>query len=135
MLGYDQGAHADKHDQGRDDDAVLIGRQQFLAVGIFINQAIGDEDGIVVALTKDKGCQDHIDNIELHAEEHHDSQNPDPSYRHRQECQQAQFQSSERQPQEDEHDKSTGKTDVIEVVGECACHRSVHSDEIEGEAL
>ena len=71
MLGYDQGAHADKHDQGRDDDAVLIGRQQFLAVGIFINQAIGDEDGIVVALTKDKSSQDDVDNVELHAQQLH----------------------------------------------------------------
>ena len=135
MLGHNQRTHADKHDQGRDDDAVLIRRKQFLAVGKLVDQSVGDKDGIVVALTEDECRQNHIDDVELHVAERHDTQDPYPAYGHRQECQQTQFQAPERQPQEDEYDESAGKTDIVEVVGKFTGHRPVHPDKVKRVAM
>ena len=98
MLGNNQRTDADKHNQCRDDDAVLERWQQLLLIGIFVDETVGDEDGVVVALSEDKGGQNDVDDVELHVEQTHDAQNPYPSQCHRQECQQCQFQSAERQP-------------------------------------
>ena len=131
MLGNDQRAHTDKHDKGRDDDAVLIGRQQFLPVCVFIDQSVGHENRVVIALTEDKGGQNHVDDIELHVEQIHDAQNPDPAQCHRQEGQQAQFETAKRNPQEHKYDESAGKTDIVEVVGKRTGHRTIHTHKVE----
>ena len=132
MLGYNQRAHTNKHNQGWDDNAVLIWGQQFLLIGKLVNQSISNKDGIVVTLSEDKGCQNHIDNIELHVEHTHNTQDPYPAQCHREECQQTEFQSAEWYPQEKEHNESTGKTDIVEVIGEWIGNGTVHPDEIEG---
>jgi hypothetical protein len=53
------------------------------------------EDGIVVALTEDEGAQDDVDDIELNAQQRHDTQDPQPTDSHGQERQQRQGQTAE----------------------------------------
>ena len=115
MLGDNQRAHADKHDEGGDDDAVLKRGQQLLLIGKLVDQAVGDKDRVVVALSEDEGGQDDVDDIELHAQHAHDAQDPDPSQGHGEEGQQTQLQPSEGDPKEEEDNESAGETDIVEV--------------------
>ena len=53
----------------KDDDRLLIGGQKLAPIGIFVAHALGDEYGIVVALPKDEGGENDIDNIKLNIEQ------------------------------------------------------------------
>ena len=132
MLSNYERANAYEHDKGRDDDAVLERRQEFLLVGILVEESVGDEYCIVIALTEDKGGKDDINDVELHAEEIHQSQYPQPAHGHWQERQKAKLQSAEGQPEEQEYYESAGETDVVEVVRKRLGYSAVHSHEVEG---
>ena len=80
-----EGADADKHDECRDDDAVFVGCYHLFTIGIFILATLGHEDGVVITLTEDEGCEYHIHNVKFYAKQCHDSQNPYPTHRHGQE--------------------------------------------------
>ena len=85
---------------------------------ILIDRTLCHKDGIVVTLTKDEGAQDDVDDIELNAQQRHDTQYPQPTDGHRQERQQRQRQTAERSPKEEEHDAGTRPAYVVKVVGE-----------------
>ena len=67
MFGENQGANANKHQYTAEDDAVAIVFQHSLAVGVFVEQALRDENRVVVALTEDEGGQDDVHDVELDA--------------------------------------------------------------------
>ena len=98
MLGKNKCAYADEHQDCRQYDASPIAGQSAAASGIFVDQALGDEDGIVVALTKDKSSQDDVDNVELHAQQLHQPQYPYPADSQWQERHQSQLDAAKRQP-------------------------------------
>ena len=89
MLRYDERSHTNKHDQSGDDNTVLIRRQQFLFVCELIDKTVSNKYGVIVTLSKDKRGENNVDNIELHIEEIHDTQYPEPSHSHREEGQYA----------------------------------------------
>ena len=125
MARKDQGADADKHDESRDDDALLVGREHAAAVGIFILAAFGDEDGVVVALTEDEGGQDDVDHIELYVQKRHEAQDPQPADGHGEEGDEGQLDVAERGPEEEENDEAAGPSDIVEVVGKAGGQRGV----------
>ena len=84
MFGENQRADTDKHQQGGNDNAAPVGTQPFFAVGIFVHQPLGNENGIIVPLTEYEGSQNNIDNVEFHRKNVHQSQNPEPTNRERQ---------------------------------------------------
>ena len=90
MTGNDEGADANEHDERREEDRPSIGGEHGAMVLVFVKRALRHEDGIVVALTKDEGAQDDVDDIELNAQQRHDTQDPQPTDGHRQEGQQCQ---------------------------------------------
>ena len=118
MAGYDEGADANEHDERREHDRPSIGGEHGTMVLVLIDRALGHEDGIVVTLAKDEGAQDDVDDIELNAQQRHDTQYPQPTDGHRQEGQQRQRQTAERGPEEEEHDAGTRPAYVVKVVGE-----------------
>ena len=118
MTGYDEGADANEHDERREHDRPSIGGEHGTMVFVLIERALCHEDGIVVALAKDEGAQDDVDDIELNAQQRHDAQYPQPTDGHRQEGQQRQRQTAERGPEEEEHDAGTRPAYVVKVVGE-----------------
>ena len=69
MFGQDKRTYTDEHDQRRNDDGLLIGGQKLAPIGIFVAHALGDENGIVVALSKDESGENDIDNIKLNVEQ------------------------------------------------------------------
>ena len=73
MLGDDERTNADKHDKSREYDAFLIGDEYSSPIAIILDQAFGDEDCIVVALSKDEGGKDDIDDIETYSPQIHQS--------------------------------------------------------------
>ena len=83
MLRHNERSHTNKHDQSRDDNTVLIRRQQFLFICKLIDESVSNKYGVIVALSKDKRGENDIDDIELHIEEIHDTQDPEPSHSHR----------------------------------------------------
>ena len=85
MTGEDEGANADEHDKGGDDDAVLVGSKHLAAIGILVLATFGDEDGVVVALSEDEGGENDVYHIELDAQQGHNAQYPHPAYSHREE--------------------------------------------------
>ena len=116
MTGNDQGPDTNEHDERRQDDGSTIGCQHGTMVLVLIDSALRHKDGIVVALAKNKCTQDDINDIELNAQQGHDTQNPQPTDGHREEGQQRQRQTAERGPKEEKHDAGTGPADVVEVV-------------------
>ena len=90
MTGNDEGADANEHDERREEDRPSIGGEHGTMVLVFVKRALRHEDGIVVTLTKDEGAQDDVDDIELNAQQRHDTQDPQPTDSHRQEGQQCQ---------------------------------------------
>ena len=82
MFGKDECADADEHYQSREDDAAFVGSKNRFLVNIFRDASLGYEDGVVVALTKDEGRQDDIDDVELDAEKRHYTENPNPADSH-----------------------------------------------------
>ena len=73
MTGYDQRTNTNEHDTGRQEDGPAIGGQHGSMVLVLIKSALGHKDGIVVALAKDEGAQDDIDDIKLDAQQGHDT--------------------------------------------------------------
>ena len=67
MAGQNEAADTDKHEQSRDGHAVFVGAESLTARGMFVHQPFGNEDSIVVSLTKDEGGENDIDNIKLDA--------------------------------------------------------------------
>ena len=98
MLGQYECADADEHQRGRKHHTTAIAAQPTAACGIFIDQSFGYKDGVVVTLSEDKGGQDDIDDIELDAQQLHQSQYPNPAYGQRQERQQGQLNGAKREP-------------------------------------
>ena len=90
MTGNDEGADANEHNECREYDRPAIGGKHGTMVLVLIDRTLCHEDGIVVALTKDEGAQDDVDDIELNAQQRHDTQDPQPTDGHRQEGQQRQ---------------------------------------------
>ena len=90
MTGNDEGADANEHDERREEDRPAIGGEHGTMVLVLIDRTLRHEDGIVVTLTKDEGAQDDVDDIELNAQQRHDTQDPQPTDDHRQEGQQCQ---------------------------------------------
>ncbi len=131
---HDQGTDADEHDQGGDDDGVLVGSQHLAAVGILVHCPFRHEDGVVVALAEDEGGEDDVDDVELHSAQCHDAQYPQPAHRHRHEREGGQLDAAERQPEEEEHDESAGEADVVEVVGEVVGDSAVHARHVKAVA-
>ena len=82
MLGKSQCTHADEHDHCREEDAPLVRRQEFSPIGVLIEQTFGHEYRIVVPLSEDKGCQNHIDEVETKPKNRHTAQNPQPTHHH-----------------------------------------------------
>ena len=118
MTGYDERTNTNEHDTGRQEDGSSIGGQHGSTMGVFIKSSLCHKDGIVVALSENKGAQDDIDNIKLDAQQGHDTQDPQPTDGHGEERQQRQRQTAERGPQEEKHDAGTSPADVVEIVGE-----------------
>ena len=129
---HDQRADADKHDQGREDDAVLIGGEHLPTVGIFVTGSLGHEDGIVITLSEDESGQDDVYDIKLDTQKSHQSQNPNPADGHRKEGEHRQFDTAQGEPEEEEHDKSAGPANIVEVVGETVGNGTVHPLDIKG---
>ena len=101
-------------------------------MGVLILAALGDEDGVVVALSEDEGGEDDVDDVELDAQQRHDAQYPQPAHRHGEEGEQCQFDAAEGEPEEEEDDGGAGEADVVEVVGKGACQCAVHAADVEG---
>ena len=95
MLGEQQSADADEHDQCRDYDTVLVRSEYLATVCEFIRQSLGHEDGVVVALAGNERGQYHIDNVELYTQHSHYSQYPDPAESHRHERDYRKFDASQ----------------------------------------
>ena len=87
MTGNDEGADANEHDERREEDRPSIGGEHGTMVLVFVKRALRHEDGIVVTLTKDEGAQDVVDDIELNAQQRHNTQYPQPTDSHGQERQ------------------------------------------------
>ena len=85
MTGNDEGTDANEHDECREHDRPAIGGKHGTMVLVLIDRTLCHEDGIVVALTKDEGAQDNVDDIELNAQQRHDTQYPQPTDSHGQE--------------------------------------------------
>ena len=83
MLGYDQGSYAYEHDNGRKQDAMLIGCKDRLARLMLVDTTFGHKDSIVITLTEDKRSKYDIHDIELYAEYSHESEDPHPTDSHR----------------------------------------------------
>ena len=133
MPGKDQRSDADEHDQGREGNGTLVGGQHLTAMPALVEAALGHEDGVVVALTKDEGGQDDVDQIELDAQQGHDAQDPYPTDSHGQEGEQGQLYVAEREPEEEEDDEGTGPTHIVEVVCEVAGQGMVQTLYVEAE--
>ena len=88
VTGNDEGTDANEHDERREEDRPSIGGEHGTMVLVLIDRALSHEDGVVVALTKDERAQDDVDDIELNAQQRHDTQDPQPTDSHRQERQQ-----------------------------------------------
>ena len=73
MTGYDEGTDTNEHDERREDDRTTIGGEHGTMVLVLIDRALGHEDGIVVTLTEDEGAQDDVDDVELDAQQGHDT--------------------------------------------------------------
>lgn len=73
MTGCDERADTNEHDECRQDDRPSVGGQHRPAMGVLIDGALSHEDRIVVTLTKDERAQNDIDDIELDAQQGHDS--------------------------------------------------------------
>ena len=116
MLGEDQRADADKHQYTTENDTVAVVFQHPLAVGVFVEQALCDENRVVIALTENEGGQNDVHDVELDASQMHDAQNPSPAHRQGQKGQQRQFQAPKREAEEEEHDDAAHIKDVVEVV-------------------
>jgi len=82
MTGYDERTDTNEHDTSRQEDGTTIGGQHRPTVGVLIDSTLGHEDGIVVALSKDKGAQDDVDDIKLYAQQRHNAQDPQPADGH-----------------------------------------------------
>ena len=76
MTSNDEGADANEHDERREEDRSTIGSQHGTMVLVLIDRTFGHKDGIVVALTKDKGAQNDVDDIELDAQQGHNAKYP-----------------------------------------------------------
>ena len=83
MLGNNKSSYAYEHDNGRKQNAMLIGCKDRLARLMLIDTALGHKDGIVISLTEDKRGKDDINDIELDAEYSHESEDPHPTDSHR----------------------------------------------------
>ena len=116
MLREDQDADAHQHDEGRQHHTALVGLHHPTAVGVLVHQSLGDEDGVVVALSEDKCGQDDVDDVELQAEQVHAAQYPHPSDGQRQERNDAQLEAAEAQPQEGKDDKGADEAYVVERI-------------------
>ena len=82
MTGNDEGADANEHDERREHDRPAIRGEHGTMVFVLIDRTLCHEDGIIVALTKDEGAQNDVDNIELNAQQRHDTQYPQPTDSH-----------------------------------------------------
>ena len=87
MTGNDEGADDNEHNECREYDRPAIGGKHGTMVLVLIDRTFCHKDGIVVALTKDEGAQDNVDDIELNAQQRHDTQYPQPTDSHGQERQ------------------------------------------------
>ena len=83
MLGYDKSSYAYEHDNGRKQNAMLVGCKDRFARFMLIDTALGYKDSIVITLTEDKRSKDDIHDIELDAEYSHESEDPHPTDNHR----------------------------------------------------
>lgn len=84
---------------------MLIGCQDWLARLMFIDTTLRHKDGIVISLSENESCKDDIHDIEFDTKYSHESENPHPTDCHRHEGYYRQFYLTEREPQEEEHDK------------------------------
>lgn len=62
---------------------MLVRSQHLATISILIHGTLSHEDCIIIALTEDEGSQNDIDNIELHTEQSHNTQYPQPTHCHR----------------------------------------------------
>ena len=110
---------------------MFVGCKNRLTGIMLIYTAFGHKDGIVISLTKDERGKDDIHDIELDAEYSHKTENPHPTDSHRHEGYYSQFYLTEREPQEEEHDKRTCPADIVKVVRQAICQRTVKTLNIE----
>ena len=115
MFGENQHSDADEHNRRRKDDGVFELRQHLLAVRVFVHHALGDENGVVVALPEDEGGEDDVDDVEFHVENAHQAKDPDPRERERHKGGKGDFDASEREEQEGENDETADVQHVIEI--------------------
>ena len=98
---------------------------------MLVDTTLGHKYGIVVTLSEDKRGKDNINDIELYAEYSHKTENPHPTDSHRHEGYYSQFYLTEREPQEEEHDKRTRPADIVKVVRQAISQRTVKTLNIE----
>ena len=118
VFGEDEDADADEHEGGGDDDAAAVTAEALLAVGVFVHETLGDEDGVVVALAEDEGGEDDVDNVEFDSGELHHAEYPQPADGEGNEGEEGEFEPSEGEPEEEENDEAADIEDVVEVVAE-----------------
>ena len=64
---------------------MLVGGKHLAPVSIFVHGSLCHEDGVVIALAEDEGGEDDVHDVELHVEDGHQSQYPQPTDSHRDE--------------------------------------------------
>ena len=116
MLCKRKDSNADKHYEGAEDHRILEGMEDLLTGTALIHQAFGDEDGVVVAHTKDECGQNNVHYVETEAGEPHDAFNPYPAHSQRKECHNGQRETLETQDKEQEYNNRAHKADSIEIL-------------------
>ena len=90
--------------------------QQLLACLVLVKQALKNENAEVVPHSENEGGKYDIDNVELHSEHTHHSDNDDPAQQHRQETEKGQFNAAERKPEHEENQEGGNVKNQIEIV-------------------
>ena len=71
MSGHYQGAHSDEHNQGGNHNAVLERGQDLFPVGELVYQTFRDEYRVIVSLSENERCKNHVHYVELHSQKIH----------------------------------------------------------------
>ena len=135
MSGYNERAHADKHDQCGQENASLVGSKEPTAISILVLTPLCHKDGVVIALAENKRGEDHVNDVEVDVQQPHDTKNPDPAHRHWQERQSRQLNVAHGKPQEEKHNETAGPPYIIEGIVEIDCHDTVELTYLEAVML
>lgn len=118
MLGEDEHADCQKHDESREGDGLRILMQHLPAGSLLIEVSLEHEDRIVIPLTEDEGSEDDVDDIEVQVKDHHQDVDNSPTDYHRQEGNQSVDNAAETDAEEDEYDDRADEAEVVEMAGD-----------------